>query len=415
MNVLDLFSGIGGFSLGLERAGFKTVGFCEVDDYCRRVLSQHWPGVPIHKDIRELDGHQYRGTVDVVCGGFPCQPYSVAGEQRGAADDRALWPEMLRVIREVQPSFVIGENVAGIINMELDTVLSDLEALGYACGAFVIPACAVDAWHRRDRVWILGHSHSHSQSVGAEHAEASELQGIVSDTERIATNTNTNTTSNGGRRRALRDEHGEHTETEQGRHDEQYGIAPDAGGARLQGLGLGLGTESEHAPFGDPCRWPVEPNVARVVHGLPLQLDRSRGLDDYAAEMAHTQGITKDSAVARFMREMWRDGEVGEASPQLRRSDVLRGSLQSLPQRLAQGRALGISDEELRGMWDEVSAEPLKEAQDLLVPMLERAWKAQRKKTVGQRVNRVKGLGNAVVPQIPEIIGRAIMETHHER
>ena len=158
MKVLDLFSGIGGFSLGLERAGMETVAFCENDKFCQKVLAKHWPDVPIHSNIEELDGREYRGTVDLVCGGFPCQPFSVAGQQRGAEDDRALWPEMLRVIREVEPAWVIGENVSGIIHMELDNVLSDLEGAGYSCQSFVIPACGVDAKHKRDRVWILAHT-----------------------------------------------------------------------------------------------------------------------------------------------------------------------------------------------------------------------------------------------------------------
>tara|TARA_Y100000114_G_scaffold85559_1_gene79074 strand:- start:618 stop:1700 length:1083 start_codon:yes stop_codon:yes gene_type:complete len=158
MRVLDLFSGIGGFSLGLERAGFQTVAFCEYDDFCQKVLKKHWPDIPIHTDIKELDGHEYRGAVELVCGGFPCQPYSVAGKRGGASDDRALWKEMFRVIREIQPAYVLGENVPGIISIQLDDVLSDLESEGYATQSFIIPACGVDARHRRDRVWIVAYA-----------------------------------------------------------------------------------------------------------------------------------------------------------------------------------------------------------------------------------------------------------------
>jgi DNA (cytosine-5)-methyltransferase 1 len=159
IKVLDLFSGIGGFSLGLERAGMETVAFCENDKFCQKVLAKHWPDIPTHENIEDLDGQQYRGTVELVCGGFPCQPYSIASRGRlGAGDDRALWPEMLRVIQEVEPVWVICENVPGIINMELDNVLSDLESEGYSCQSFIIPACAVDAPHRRDRVWVVAHS-----------------------------------------------------------------------------------------------------------------------------------------------------------------------------------------------------------------------------------------------------------------
>lgn len=159
MKVLDLFSGIGGFSYGLERlcGGFRTVAFCEIDPFCRQVLRKHWPEVPIHEDIRKLTGEQV-GPVDVICGGYPCQPFSVAGKRGGAADDRHLWPEMFRLVQEVRPAWVIGENVAGHISMGLDSVLSDLEGIGYTARTFVIPACAVDAQHRRDRVWVVAHA-----------------------------------------------------------------------------------------------------------------------------------------------------------------------------------------------------------------------------------------------------------------
>lgn len=156
--VLDLFSGIGGFSLGLERAGMKTIAFCEIDKFCQKVLRKHWPDVPIYDDITKLDGRQFYGAIDIVCGGFPCQPFSVAGKQKGKNDNRHLWPEMLRIIQEVQPSWVIGENVPGIINMELEQVCFDLETKGYEVQPIVIPACAVNAPHKRSRVWIIAYS-----------------------------------------------------------------------------------------------------------------------------------------------------------------------------------------------------------------------------------------------------------------
>lgn len=159
LKVLDLFSGIGGFSLGLERSGMETVAFCEIEEYPRSILKKHWPDVPVYEDVRKLKGDQL-GTVDVICGGFPCQPFSVAGKQRGKEDDRHLWPEMFRLLQETRPTWLIGENVAGFITMALDDVLSDLESEGYACQSFVIPACAVGGIHRRDRVWIVAHSES---------------------------------------------------------------------------------------------------------------------------------------------------------------------------------------------------------------------------------------------------------------
>lgn len=161
---LSLFSGIGGLDLAAECAGFRTVGQCEWADYPRAVLEKHLPGMPRWRDIRTLTGDDFYAktglrTVTVLSGGFPCQPFSTAGKRRGKEDDRYLWPEMLRVIQEIRPAWVVGENVAGIVSMALDTVLPDLESIGYACQAFVIPACAVDAPHRRDRVAIVANAY----------------------------------------------------------------------------------------------------------------------------------------------------------------------------------------------------------------------------------------------------------------
>ena len=188
---LSLFSGIGGLDLAAERAGFRTVGQCEFADYPYKVLCKHWPDVPKWRDIRTLTGedfHERTGlrTVDVISGGFPCQPFSVAGKRRGTEDDRYLWPEMLRAIREIRPTWVIGENVGGIISMVqpgsevtvesqaslfeasdketlleqeyvVETVCRDLEQEGYSIQPIVIPACAVGAPHRRDRIWFIAH------------------------------------------------------------------------------------------------------------------------------------------------------------------------------------------------------------------------------------------------------------------
>ncbi len=201
----SLFTGIGGIDLAAEWAGFRTVGMCERDPYCRRVLAKHWPDVSVWEDVRDVtresvaalydpesqrcnDGADgaHAGTseapfhapampdtgrsgeaavlvgadqpaVTLVSGGFPCQPFSVAGKRRGEEDDRHLWPEMLRVIKDLRPTWVLGENVGGFVGMVLDLVLSDLEGAGYEARAFVLPACAVNAPHRRDRCFIVGH------------------------------------------------------------------------------------------------------------------------------------------------------------------------------------------------------------------------------------------------------------------
>ncbi len=157
MRVLDLFSGLGGFSLGLERAGMRTVAFCEIDPYCRAVLAQRWPGVPIYPDVTRLTAADVR-AIDVICGGFPCQDISEAGKGAGIDGERSgLWAQYARLIGELRPSYAIVENVAALLGRGLGRVLGDLAALGYDAEWEGIPASAVGAHHERDRIWIVAY------------------------------------------------------------------------------------------------------------------------------------------------------------------------------------------------------------------------------------------------------------------
>ena len=161
MRVLDLFSGIGGFSLGLERAGMHTIQFVEIDPYCRAVLKKHWPNVPCHDDIRTF--HAPAGFADVICGGFPCQDISNAGKRAGIDGERSgLWKEALRVIYDVRPDYALLENVSALRNRGLGTILGDLAQIGYDAEWNCIPAAAMGALHYRDRIWILAYPHSDS-------------------------------------------------------------------------------------------------------------------------------------------------------------------------------------------------------------------------------------------------------------
>lgn len=238
MTHLSLFSGIGGLDLAAEWAGFRTVGQCEWADYPTKVLEKHWPDVPRWRDIRTLTKEDFFArtglrTVDVISGGFPCQPFSQAGKRRGKEDDRYLWPEMCRVIRELHPTWVIGENVPGIVSLALDEVLADLEGEGYTCQTFIIPAAAVDAPHRRDRCAIVSYSCR------------KRLQGKQQYC-----------TSNPGRR----------WEESYVSTCELCKAVPDTNGAGFPESGFKSGW------------WPAEPNVGRVADGVPNRVDRLKCL-----------------------------------------------------------------------------------------------------------------------------------------
>ena len=167
---LDLFSGIGGFSLGLEATGgFETVAFCEIEEFPRQVLQKHWPHVKQYKDIKELTYDKLKadglGSIDIITGGYPCQPFSQAGRKKGEQDPRHLWPEYFRLVKECRPNWVIGENVSGHLKLGLDSVLADLEGEGYATRTFSISAASIGANHKRERVWIVANANgSRNQS-----------------------------------------------------------------------------------------------------------------------------------------------------------------------------------------------------------------------------------------------------------
>lgn len=186
--IIDLFAGIGGFSLAGHWRGWETIAFVEKEPYCQKVLAKNFPNVPIHSDIRDYKPKKH--AADIICGGFPCQPFSSAGKRKGKEDDRFLWPEMLRVIREAKPTFVVGENVAGILSMDNGAVFEEiclsLEGEGYAVQSFVIPAQAVGAPHRRDRVWIVGYSEYNGRNAAAFKGSTSEAEreGRVCEPER---------------------------------------------------------------------------------------------------------------------------------------------------------------------------------------------------------------------------------------
>tara|TARA_R100000773_G_scaffold40280_1_gene36142 strand:+ start:284 stop:1120 length:837 start_codon:yes stop_codon:yes gene_type:complete len=235
---VDLCSGIGGFALGFQRAGLsQPVLFCDIEPWSRQVLAKHWPDVPIAEDVKELasDPRRLVPNCDILTAGYPCQPFSQAGVRRGEEDDRHIWPEIFTIVQEKRPTWCVFENVCGHISLGLDQVLSDLESKGYAVQAFVVPACAVDAPHRRDRVWIVGHADSGDI---ARHDQTAQ-QGLAAGCKHVA----------------------------------------DANGARLQRQWTQpSGVSAKQRDAGDSCRRDIESSVGGMANGIPTWLDEPRDI-----------------------------------------------------------------------------------------------------------------------------------------
>ena len=322
MRHLSLFSGIGGLDLAAEWAGIETVGQCEFADYPTKVLEKHWPNVPRWRDVRDVTAESVRekcGTVDIISGGFPCQPFSVAGKQKGKGDERYLWPEMLRVIREIKPTWVLGENVPGILRIAADEVCQDLEREGYEVGIFNFEAAAVGARHRRERIFFVGYS-KHDGQLAVKKLRGDEETGNKwSEKEQAQTGqpqgANRPINEYGVYRGQPRSE--QYTErTMGGRNREAHIPNTDKQGQQARGCEEPARREVfggyNHVPDADDgcgpvrgdgefsataqiegCRtdnrggatqyvagewWAVEPDVGRVANGIPSRVDRLKYL-----------------------------------------------------------------------------------------------------------------------------------------
>jgi DNA (cytosine-5)-methyltransferase 1 len=179
----SLFSGIGGFDLAASWMGWENIFQIENDKFCIKKLEKNFPNVKRHGNIKEFDGNEYRGLIDILTGGFPCQGFSVAGKQRGKSDDRYLWPEMFRVIREIQPPWIVGENVPGIIKLALEDICSSLESEGYEVQPFIIPSASIGAWDKRERVWIIANINSFAKHLSVQQRGQNEAGDINPDRE----------------------------------------------------------------------------------------------------------------------------------------------------------------------------------------------------------------------------------------
>ena len=265
---LDLFSGIGGFSLGLESAGLvETVAFCDFDQYCQKVLKKNFPGVPVYGDVKELNHDKLKADgidqIDIITGGYPCQPFSVAGRKKGEEDPRHVWPEMFRLIQELRPTWVIGENVGGHIKLGLDSVLENLESEGYSARTFSISASSIGANHKRERVWIIANL-ANSQRLGrAEGTKKSE------ELTREKSSDQFDNRSEG----RIESKPSQVMADSEGSNRNEHEINREHGKASSQEI-FGNGSSIS----GVSAWWSVEPSVGRVAHGVPDRVDRLKCL-----------------------------------------------------------------------------------------------------------------------------------------
>ena len=320
---VDLCSGIGGFSLGFEWAQLSTpILFCDTEPWCRKILAKNFPNVPIATDVKELanDPERLVPDCDILTAGYPCQPFSVAGKQKGTEDDRHIWPFIFRIVAQKRPTWCVFENVHGHIAMGLDQVLADLESEGYSTRTFVVPACGVNAPHKRDRLWIVAYSNSDDGRNGSstksqgrqsrmEHRSGSQRQPIQEPNKNVADTTILGSQEHGhgkpdefvhvsedvadtnNARQSSSSRGGQNNRNEEGHDIGRSGEnVADTSGEGSQGRLSGRSNSERQSFVGQSgCSsstygqsgedwWAVEPNVRRVAHGIPKRVDRIKGL-----------------------------------------------------------------------------------------------------------------------------------------
>ena len=265
MNVLDLFSGIGGFSLGLERAGFKTVAFCEIDKKCHLVLKKHWPNVPIFDDVKNLKGDDINEKIEIICGGFPCQDISFAGKGAGIKGERSgLWQEFHRLIKEIKPKYAIIENVSALRSRGLEDVLRSLAEIGYDAQWHCIPACAIGAPHRRDRIWIIAYPNDEKQHASPLDAKMEKSSEFMADSD--DTRNRTFKLDN------LLDGAKDIKERESVSFYRASGCGSDVSSVITRRI------EEELASHRYASRWEIESDICRVANGISARVDRIKQL-----------------------------------------------------------------------------------------------------------------------------------------
>ena len=416
---LDLFSGIGGFALGLESTGgFETVGFCDNEPFAQKVLKKHWPDVPIYEDVRDVGVETigYRG-VDIITGGFPCQSISVAGLQKATEDNRWLWPEMFRIIKEIHPTYIIGENVRNLISIRegvvFEQVCTDLEGEGYEVQTYVLSASSQNAPHQRYRCWIVAYANNTGQSTN-KRVRQNDWNKKGDNTRRSSTNV-ADTNDNGHQRGCIETRNeitaGKNAQSIRRTSTKDFGGSNNDGRNRkepisdgsLQGsrddnktraataTGVRELSEGEHNNQGTGTEdgYQEDNNRALVSQGSKrVQPSIYRGLEQ-------NQTLSEDDQVRQ------RDDKGADS-----RMDTKDVANSDSERQQEQWRAESIQQEE---SWQAESFGLKRQSWWSVEPSVGRVANG-----IPNRVDRLKGLGNAVVPQIPAVLGRAILEVHNE-
>ena len=378
LKILDLFSGIGGFSIGLERTGqFKTVAFCEIDKFCTLLLQKHWKGVKIYNDVKEIKKERLEAdgieSPDIITGGFPCQPFSVAGKQKGTSDDRHLWPEMFRIIKEFTPRWVVGENVKGITNIQdgmvFETVCTDLEGAGYEVRTFNIPAAGVGAPHRRERIWIV--ANRKESMVNTDDVRLEQHNTAKEETSWWRTSTTFEPTS-----------------------DVVNTISNDEGRKISRSYEEERRIQEEHRQDDSTSRKSSRTSSVRQTNDGHEDLENSRRTLQQGTELGEKN---EDEIREGNANQHQRSGSPSESDVANANTRLGNGENEEIQ---ARGKASNFSSSRTgtngQSWW-------------LVEPNVGRVAHG-----ISGRVHRLKALGNSIVPQIAQEIGRAIIEAERE-
>ena len=381
MRHLDLFSGIGGFALGLEATRrIKTVAFCEIDKYCTKVLNKNWPGVPVYNDIRELTYDRLKtdeiGPIDIITGGYPCQPFSIAGSKKGVEDPRHLWPEYFRLIKECRPTWIIGENVSGHIKLGLDAVQEDLESQGYSLRTFSVSASSIGANHQRERIWTVAYSQRNydSQQIKRVNGEKNSLQKEHRE--------NDSTTRNFSGASAIRETRNEHADVEDARRRswrEQFTW-------NTESTGRGTSEKTEWSTNTDTSPGPSErtetmANAESIESNVGEDIQHTSTGNGQGQTGRESGDVANTSAHRSFNEQERNTRSLDNQSKEEERRERSESSIRT------ETRSTGT-----KTWWD-------------TEPDVGRVADG-----IPDRTHRLKSLGNAVVPQIPYYIAQSILE-----